>query len=327
MYKDKLSFIQTQKAIKLIKDTFQKKLAEKLSLDRVTAPIIVKAGSGINDDLNGVERKVEFTAKEIDGGIEIVQSLAKWKRMILARFGYLEGRGIYTDMNALRRDDSVDSTHSIFVDQWDWERVISAPERTVDYLKNTVKKIMQALSETEEVVIENYPVFTKKVSGDVFFITTQQLADMYPDKTRQERERLIAKEQKFVFLMQIGKVLKSGEVHDGRAPDYDDWELNGDIIVWNEELGDALELSSMGIRVDAQSLAAQLKISNAEDRKAFEYHKGVLSGSYPLTIGGGIGQSRLCMFLLEKKHIGQVQFSVWPDAQRAELKEQGIELL
>ena len=327
MYKDKLSFIQTQKAIKLIKDTFQKKLAEKLSLDRVTAPIIVKAGSGINDDLNGVERKVEFTAKEIDGGIEIVQSLAKWKRMILARFGYLEGRGIYTDMNALRRDDSVDSTHSIFVDQWDWERVISAPERTVDYLKNTVKKIMQALSETEEVVIENYPVFTKKVSGDVFFITTQQLADMYPDKTRQERERLIAKEQKFVFLMQIGKALKGGGVHDGRAPDYDDWELNGDIIVWNEELDDALELSSMGIRVDAQSLAAQLKISNAEDRKAFEYHKGILSGSYPLTIGGGIGQSRLCMFLLEKKHIGQVQFSVWPDAQRAELKEQGIELL
>ncbi len=326
-YLSKLSLRETQKAIKLVKDTFQSKLSQSLNLDRITAPVIVPTDAGINDDLNGVERKVVFDMKCIGGQAEIVQSLAKWKRMALFRYGYGAGEGIYTDMTAIRRDDDCDNIHSVYVDQWDWERVINRADRNTEFLKEIVNKIVTALSETEDEMLKKYDRLTKKINKDVFFVTTQELENMYPTLTSKERENAIVKEHKTVFIMQIGEKLKSGEKHDGRAPDYDDWQLNGDILVWNDVLGAALELSSMGIRVDEKSLESQLKKCGAEDRLKFEYHKGIMTGELPLTIGGGIGQSRMCMFMLEKAHIGEVQVSVWPDEMRKVCKEHNIFLL
>lgn len=326
-YKTALTIRETQHAIKYIKDVFQQALSIVLTLDRVSAPLIVKKGSGINDDLNGVERKVDFDIKEIGSEAEVVQSLAKWKRTALHRYGYEPGEGIYTDMNAIRRDDDTDNTHSIFVDQWDWEKVITREKRTLDYLKETVKNVVKAVVYTKRKVSHRYPVLSAKISDEVFFITTQELENMYPDKTPRERERLITKEHKTVFIMQIGGKLASGEKHDGRAPDYDDWALNGDIFFWDEVLDNALEISSMGIRVDETSLAAQLKECGAEDRMQYKYHQMIADGTLPLTIGGGIGQSRLCMLLLEKAHIGEVQSSIWPDDMIAECAENGITLL
>lgn len=326
-YQSKLSVRQTQKAIKLVKDTFQIKLSEALNLDRVTAPIMVTKASGINDDLNGVERKVHFTMKNVEGEAEVVQSLAKWKRMALFKFGYEPDEGIYTDMNAIRRDDDTDNLHSMFVDQWDWCRVITREERNEAFLKEIVKKIVKAIVATNEVVKAEYPALGFKMSDDVYFITTQQMEDMYPDLSARERENAVVKEHGTVFIQKIGGKLKSGKKHDGRAPDYDDWELNGDIFTWNEVLGCAFEISSMGIRVDAESLHRQLEIEGCLEREKFEFHKGILAGVLPLTIGGGIGQSRLCMLLLEKAHIGEVQCGIWSDEMRKECKEHGIDLL
>ncbi|MBR5421159.1 MAG: aspartate--ammonia ligase [Lachnospiraceae bacterium] len=326
-YSPALSLRETQHAIKFIKDIFQQTLSFALTLDRVTAPLIVKSGNGVNDDLNGVERKVAFDMNVKMGEAEVVQSLAKWKRLALYRYGYRVGEGIYTDMNAIRRDDKVDNVHSIFVDQWDWEKVITREQRNVEYLKDAVRSIVKALAYTKRQVTLRYPMLHAPVCEEPFFITTQELKDLYPDVDARERERLITKAKKTVFLMQIGKMLDSGERHDGRAPDYDDWELNGDILVWDEVLDDSLEISSMGIRVDAASLASQLKEAGAEDRMQHEYHRMIADDTLPLTIGGGIGQSRLCMYLLEKAHIGEVQSSVWPDSMTETCEKCGVHLL
>ena len=326
-YKSKLTQRETQYAIKTIKDTFQFKLSKALNLDRVTAPIMVTKESGINDDLNGVERKVHFTMKNISGEAEVVQSLAKWKRLALYRYGYEHDEGIYTDMNAIRRDDDTDNTHSLFVDQWDWCRVITKEERNEEFLKWAVHKIVRAISETNDVVKNKYPILSFDMKEEVFFITSQELEDMYPDLTAKEREDAVVKEHGTVFIQKIGGKLKSGKKHDGRAPDYDDWELNGDIMIWNEVLGHALEISSMGIRVDAESLHRQLEAEGCLEREKFPFHKGILDGTLPLTIGGGIGQSRLCMLLLEKAHIGEVQCAIWSDEMREECRENGIILL
>ncbi len=327
-YECPLTLRETQKAIKTIKDTFQITLSEVLNLDRITAPIIVNSQSGINDDLNGIERKVHFTVKELnEAECEVVQSLAKWKRMALYRYGYEPGEGIYTDMNALRRDDSMDNTHSIFVDQWDWEKIITKDDRNLEYLKDTVVKIASAVSYTLSKLQEKFPQIKTEISDEVFFITTQELEDMYPTLTSKERENAITKKYKTVFLMQIGSKLKSGEKHDGRAADYDDWSLNGDLLYWNEVLNSALEISSMGIRVDAEALSRQLSIAGNEERKKFKYHSMILNNELPLTIGGGIGQSRLCMLLLQKAHVGEVQVSIWSDEMVQECKKNGIHLL
>lgn len=326
-YEPLLSLRETQRAIKLVKDTFQVNLADALNLERITAPVIVAKASGINDDLNGVERKVEFDMKNIDGIGQVVQSLAKWKRMALYRYGYCVGEGIFTDMNAIRRDDDCDNMHSIYVDQWDWEKVIDRKDRNTDFLKDTVKTIVKAICNTQETLHEIFPQLKNTTEENVFFITTQELEDKYPDLTPKQRENIVAKEHKTVFVMQIGDKLKSGEKHDGRAPDYDDWSLNGDIIMWNELLGCAIELSSMGIRVDEKSLSEQLTKCSADERRNFPYHSGILSGTLPLTIGGGIGQSRVCMYLLEKAHIGEVQTALWPDEMREACKKYNIELL
>lgn len=326
-YRSALTLRETQHAIKFVKDTFQKALAFAVTLDRVTAPLIVRKDSGINDDLNGVERKVDFDIKLDGSEAEVVQSLAKWKRMALYRYSYSVGEGIYTDMNAIRRDDDMDNIHSIYVDQWDWEKVISRQQRTVEYLKDTVKSIVKAIVYTKRQVRMRYPALGAKICEEPYFITTQELLERYPDLSSKERERAIAKEKKTVFLMQIGKTLSNGERHDGRAPDYDDWELNGDIIFWDEVLGDAFEISSMGIRVDADSLKTQLEECGANDRMKYDYHKMIADGTLPLTIGGGIGQSRLCMFLLEKAHIGEVQNSVWPEEMIKTCKKNGINFL
>lgn len=327
-YKSPLTLCETQKAIKLIKDTFQLTLSDALNLDRITAPIIVTRNSGINDDLNGVERKVDFDLLQMPGvQCEIVQSLAKWKRMALYRYGYAPGQGIYTDMNAIRRDDSMDNLHSVFVDQWDWERIITPEERNTEFLKEIVRRIARAIAYTCDRVKYKFPQVKTEFSSEVFFITTQELEDMYPSLSPKERENTITKEHKTVFLMQIGSVLKSGEKHDGRAPDYDDWSLNGDLLVWNDVLSSALEISSMGIRIDAAALEKQLNETNSCDRKKFKYHSMILNNELPLTIGGGIGQSRLCMFLLQKAHIGEVQASVWSDEMIKLCADNGIVLL
>lgn len=326
-YKSALTLRETQHAIKYIKDVFQQALSFALTLDRVTAPLIVTTASGINDDLNGVERKVDFTIKEFDAHAEVVQSLAKWKRMALYRYGYKPGEGIYTDMNAIRRDDNVDNIHSIFVDQWDWEKVITRDQRTTEFLKEAVKSIVKAICYTKRKVSLRYPVLKGAVKEEPYFITTEELLKTYPGRTAKERERLIAKEHGTVFIMNIGGALSDGKPHDGRAPDYDDWQLNGDLIFWNEVLQDSFEVSSMGIRVDEKSLISQLAVAGAEDRMRFDYHKMIADGTLPLTIGGGIGQSRLCMLLLEKAHIGEVQVSVWPEDMAKECAENGITLL
>ncbi|MDD7398067.1 MAG: aspartate--ammonia ligase [Eubacteriales bacterium] len=327
-YVSKLTVRETEKALKFVKDTFQKKFIDALSLERISAPLFVKSRTGINDDLNGVERAVRFDIKEQDGvTAEIVHSLAKWKRVALAKYGFKPGEGIYTDMNAIRRDDHCDNQHSIYVDQWDWEMVITAEQRKTEFLQEIVKKIVGAICDTLDETKKQFKQIDLELCRDIKFITTQELEDMYPDATPKERESLITKEYKTVFLMCIGGELKSGEKHDGRAPDYDDWKLNGDILFWDEILGESIELSSMGIRVDGASLRSQLEIADCEDRLNLEYHKGILSGKYPLTIGGGIGQSRLCMLLLQKAHIGEVQVSLWPDEMVEVCHSAGIWIL
>lgn len=326
-YKSVLSLHETQQAIKLVKDTFQMQLAKTLNLDRITAPIIVVGESGINDDLNGVERKVQFTMKNVEGTAEVVQSLAKWKRYALYRYGYTEGCGIYTDMNAIRRDDDVDNLHSIFVDQWDWEFVINKEQRTIEFLIETVQKIMDCFTATHEIVKGQFPKLSREFKNEVFFITAQQLEEMYEEGTPYEREVRAAKRHKTVFVMQIGGGLHRGIPHDRRAPDYDDWMLNGDLLVWDDLLECPVELMSMGIRVNAESLLKQLKISGNEDRLKYDYHKKIMEGVLPLTIGGGIGQSRLCMMMLQKAHIGEVQVSVWPGEMVEQCDKNGIMLL
>lgn len=318
----------TETAIKLIKDNFERTLAKRLNLQRVSAPIIVTADSGLNDNLNGVERVVSFDMKNNEGvKAEIVQSLAKWKRMALKMYGFGTDEGLYTDMNAIRRDDSVDEIHSIYVDQWDWERVISASERNLNFLKEIVTKIVSAVYDTANLVQEVYPDIENEICSDVFFITAQELEDMYPKLSPKAREEKIVKLHKTVCIMQIGGKLKSGEKHDGRAPDYDDWSLNCDIMFWLDSISVALEISSMGIRVNPEVMEKQLKLAHAEDRRVLPFHKALLNGELPLTIGGGIGQSRLCMLLLKKHHIGEVQASIWPQSMIDEYTNKGIKLL
>lgn len=328
MYKSYLNLIETEIAIKTVKDYFEKRLSEKLNLTRVSAPIFVKSGKGINDNLNGVERAVVFDAKAIkDSNIEVVQSLAKWKRVALGRYNFKCGEGLYTDMNAIRRDEDLDNLHSMYVDQWDWEKVISKEDRNKETLKNVVKQIYQVFKDTENYLYSQYPIFNKILPEDIYFITTQELEDKYPELTPKEREDAIAKEKGAVFIMQIGDTLKSGEKHDGRSPDYDDWTLNGDIVFWYPVLERAFEVSSMGIRVDKEALLRQLKAADCEDRLNLDYHKGIINESLPYTIGGGIGQSRICMFFLRKAHIGEVQASVWTDEIIKECEKNNIFLL
>ena len=321
--------IEAQKAIKLIKDTFERRLAEILNLTRVSAPLMVPSDTGVNDMLNGYERPVEFQVKETHRNLQIIQSLAKWKRIALKRYGFEQNTGLYTDMNAIRRDEDTDNIHSIYVDQWDWEKIIKKEDRTMDYLKKTVEDIFQTFKLTEEVLINAYPEkkLEKTLPDKISFITSQELENLYPEKSPKEREHLIAKEKGAVFISQIGKKLKSGKSHDGRSPDYDDWELNGDIIFWYEPLNISLELSSMGIRVDKKSLEKQLKEAKAEDRKKLMYHKMLLNDELPLTIGGGLGQSRICMYFMKVVHIGEVQSSIWPEEMVREFKRKGIEFL
>ena len=321
--------IEAQIAIKLIKDTFERKLAEKLNLIRVSAPLMVPSDTGVNDMLNGYERPVEFEVKETHRNLQIIQSLAKWKRIALKRYGFQQGTGLYTDMNAIRRDEETDNIHSIYVDQWDWEKIIKKEERTTEYLQKTVQDIFEVFKLTEEVLISAYPEkkLERTLPDKISFITSQELENLYPEKRPKEREHLIAKEKGAVFISQIGKKLKSGNTHDGRSPDYDDWELNGDIILWYEPLNISLELSSMGIRVDKNSLEKQLKEADAEDRKELLYHKMLLNDELPLTIGGGLGQSRICMYFMKTAHIGEVQSSIWPEEMVREFKRKGIEFL
>ena len=327
-YDPKYGIMETEIAIKVAKDCFERELAKALDLTRISAPMFVRKSAGINDNLNGVERPVAFEMLEMpDTTLEIVHSLAKWKRIALKQYGVEAGKGIYTDMNAIRRDEDLDNTHSIYVDQWDWEKVISKEDRNLDFLKDTVKKIYQVFLNAEKELTDKFNKFEKFLPKEVTFITSQELENLYPELTPNEREDKFAKEKGAIFIMQIGKVLESGEKHDGRAPDYDDWELNGDLIMWNPVLDSALELSSMGIRVDSESLARQLKELNLEERKELEYHKMLLNNELPLTIGGGIGQSRICMFLLQRAHIGEVQASIWSDEIIAECEKNGINLL
>ncbi|MCG8484367.1 MAG: aspartate--ammonia ligase [Clostridia bacterium] len=311
-YDPKLSLMETEIAIKKIKDFFQVMLADNLSLTRVSAPLFVDPLTGLNDNLNGVERPVDFTLKDLsEKRVEIVQSLAKWKRMALAKYKFGPNTGLYTDMNAIRRDEELDSLHSIYVDQWDWEKVISKEDRQEDYLRSRVEKIYEALKSLEQYICSDYPVLSKNLPEEIFFITSQELEDMYPDLTPKQREDAITREKIAVFVMKIGYELNSGIKHDGRAPDYDDWDLNGDILLWNPILEMAFEISSMGIRVDEKSLRKQLELTGDMDRAKLDYHKMILNGELPYTIGGGIGQSRLCMYFLNKAHIGEVQVSVW----------------
>lgn len=327
MYSSKLNEFDTQSAIALVKEKFSSELCKALKLSRVSAPLFVKKGSGLNDDLNGVERPVQFDIKETGEIAEVVHSLAKWKRMALMRYCFPVHTGLYTDMNAIRRDEICDNLHSIYVDQWDWEKIITAEDRNTDYLKETVRSIYGAILITAKAVEEKYPVLDCSLPDDIAFVSTYELEEKYPELTPKERENVAAKEYGAVFVMQIGGRLKNGEKHDGRAPDYDDWKLNGDILVYNRVLDSAFELSSMGIRVDRDSLLSQLKAENAEDRLKYEFHKLLVSGALPLTIGGGIGQSRLCMFLLQKAHIGEVQVSIWPEKEIKKCKSVGIRLL
>ncbi|MGY3715743.1 aspartate--ammonia ligase [Sutcliffiella cohnii] len=327
-YKSKLNLMETEIAIKRVKDFFEKKLAEELQLVRVSAPLFLKEGTGLNDNLNGVERVVSFRALDVNTGkIEIVQSLAKWKRTALKKYGFIVGTGLYTDMNAIRRDEELDNLHSMYVDQWDWEKVIAKHQRTPETLKGEVRNIYNALVATEQHIQELYPTLQPVLPKEIHFITSQELELMYPSLTPKEREDAIAKAYGAVFIMGIGGKLRSGEKHDGRSPDYDDWKLNGDIIVWYPTLDRAVELSSMGIRVDDKALVRQIKESNCEDRLGLEYHQAVLNRELPYTIGGGIGQSRLCMILLQKAHIGEVQVSVWNDEIIKECEEGNIFLL
>lgn len=327
-YKSPQTIKETEIAIKEVKDYFEVALADALNLTRVSAPLFVKPQSGLNDNLNGVERPVSFGIKEQnDTEVEIVHSLAKWKRLALKKYGFEKGEGLYTDMTAIRRDEETDNIHSIYVDQWDWERIIDKEQRNMETLRETVFRIYMAIKQTEYYMCGKYHYMDPFLPNEITFITTQELEDMYPDKTPKERENLITKEKGAVFLCQIGGALTSGKPHDGRAPDYDDWELNGDILVYYPVLDMSLELSSMGIRVDEESLARQLKIAGCEDRANLPFQKDVLEGNLPYTIGGGIGQSRICMFFLQRAHIGEVQSSIWPDDVYRIAQEHGVNLL
>lgn len=327
-YHSELNLHDTQIAIKTVKDFFQNLLSQRLNLSRVSAPLFVDPDSGLNDNLNGVERPVTFDIKEQNGRkAEVVQSLAKWKRYALKKYGFSYGEGLYTDMNAIRRDEITDNIHSIFVDQWDWEKIIKKDERTIATLMDTVKIVYKCLRKTEKYMAIQYDYIEEILPHDIFFVTTQELADMFPDNTPKEREYYIAKAKGAVCIMQIGDVLENGERHDGRAPDYDDWSLNADIVVYYPVLDIALELSSMGIRVDKKALLSQLKKAGCEDRKDLPFQKAIINEELPYTIGGGIGQSRICMFFLRKAHIGEVQSSLWPEDMIAQCEENGIQLL
>ncbi len=336
-YKPAMNKIETEKGIKLIKDFFQQNLSTELRLRRVTAPLFVLKGLGINDDLNGVERPVTFPIGDMgDRQAEVVHSLAKWKRLTLGQMKTEPGYGIYTDMNAIRADEELDNLHSLYVDQWDWEAVITKEDRTLAFLKDIVNRIYSAMLRTEYLACESYPVLKPFLPKKITFVHSQDLLDMYPDKTPKEREDLIAKKYGAVFLIGIGGKLSNGEAHDGRAPDYDDWStpnedgklgLNGDILIWYPILNRSFELSSMGIRVDIAAMERQLKLAGKEERRELYFHKRLLNNELPLTIGGGIGQSRLCMVLLHKAHIGEIQASIWPDEMREECSKLNMELI
>ena len=326
-YRPVLDEYDTQRAIEHIKRTFQREFAAALNLKRVSAPLFVTGASGLNDNLNGVERPVTFDVPALNAEAQVVHSLAKWKRLALKRYNFSVGNGLYTDMNAIRRDEALDNVHSLYVDQWDWEKIITRESRNAEYLKLIVHAIVKSICDTNDALRVRFPQLTVSLSPDVTFITSQELEDMYPTLTPGQREDALLREHRTAFIMQIGGRLRSGKPHDGRAPDYDDWKLNGDILFWDEILGESIELSSMGIRVDGASLRSQLEIADCEDRLNLEYHKGILSGKYPLTIGGGIGQSRLCMLLLQKAHIGEVQVSLWPDEMVEVCHSAGIWIL
>ncbi len=327
-YKSELNLYETQIAIKTVKDFFQNLLAERLHLLRVSAPLFVDPESGMNDNLNGVERPVTFDILEQNGReAEIVHSLAKWKRYALKKYGFSCGEGLYTDMSAVRRDETTDNIHSIYVDQWDWEKIINREDRTIEFLQDTVKSVYKVLRKTEKYMAIHYDYIEEILPHDIFFITTRELEEMFPDYSPKEREYYIAKAKGAVCIMQIGDVLENGEPHDGRAPDYDDWKLNADIVVYYPVLDIALELSSMGIRVDKDALQEQLKKAGCEERANLPFQKAVLNEELPLTIGGGIGQSRICMFFLRKAHIGEVQCSLWPEEMTKQAKECGLQLL
>ena len=336
-YKAALDLRQTEQGIKLIKDFFQQNLATELRLRRVTAPLFVLKGLGINDDLNGVERAVTFPIKDLgDREAEVVHSLAKWKRLTLAEYQVEPGYGIYTDMNAIRADEELDNLHSLYVDQWDWEAVMKDGDRNIDFLKSVVKRIYSAILRTEFLACETYPQLKPFLPQDIHFVHSEELIQMYPDMSAKDREDAICKKYGAVFIMGIGGKLSDGKKHDGRAPDYDDWTtpnsdgflgLNGDILIWYPILDRSVELSSMGIRVDKESLLRQLALEGKEDRKELYFHKRLLDGTLPQSIGGGIGQSRLCMVILHKAHVGEIQASIWPDEQRKECKEAGMNLI
>lgn len=327
-YHSKLDTAQTQNAIKIIRDKFQKELGYQLNLQRVSAPLFLPANSGLNDDLSGNERKVEFDAKSIGNqSLQVVQSLAKWKRYALNKYQFKIGNGLYTNMNAIRRDEDLDNLHSIYVDQWDWEKVISEHDRTIEYLQQTVRSIYKVIKHIEHEVWYVYPNVIPRIPEEVTFIDSQELLDRYPNLSNKERENKITKEHGAVFVQRIGAPLSNGAPHDNRAPDYDDWQLNGDMLIWFEPLQCALEISSMGIRVNAQSLQSQLQASNTLERLSLPYHQAVLKNEYPFTIGGGIGQSRLCMLLLQKIHIGEVQSSIWDDETLTACQNAAITLL
>ena len=326
-YDHPLDIRETEHAIKYIKDYFEKDLALKLKLTRVSAPLFVRTKTGLNDNLNGVERPVSFDIKNDMNNVEIVHSLAKWKRSALKRYGFQVGEGLYTDMNAIRRDEDLDNLHSIYVDQWDWEKNIAYSDRNEEVLKETVRIIYQVMKDTEQFIFKKYRLLKPVLPQDIFFITSQELEDMFPNLTPKEREDAICLEKKAVFIMQIGDLLKSNQKHDGRAPDYDDWKLNGDILVYNPILKRSFELSSMGIRVDEKSMLEQLTKSNCLDRLDFPFHKAIMNQELPYSMGGGIGQSRLCMFYLQKAHIGEVQASIWPEDIELLCEEKNIKLL
>lgn len=327
-YESKLSLLQTEIAIKQTKDFFETELSKALSLTRVSAPLFVKAGKGINDNLNGSERIVSFKALEIETNqLEFVQSLAKWKRTALQKYGFNSGQGLCTDMKAIRRDEELDNLHSLYVEQWDWEKVINLEQRNNNTLISEVKKIYKVIKDTETYLFEQYPVLKPILPEEIQFITTQELENLYPTLIPKEREDKIAKQYGAVFIMQIGGELRSGEKHDGRSPDYDDWTLNGDIVLWYPTLKCSFEISSMGIRVDSKTLLHQLSLSGTEDRKELDYHQSILKNELPYSMGGGIGQSRLCMFLLKKAHIGEVHSSVWNEEIMKQCKEEDIPLL
>lgn len=326
-YENQLGVLETQKAIKEVKDFFQNNLSEQLNLVRVSSPLFILPETGMNDNLNGIEKAVDFNIPYINKRAEIVQSLAKWKRFALKKYEIVENAGLYTDMNAIRKDEELDNLHSLYVDQWDWELNIAKKDRTIEKLHEVVEKIYKVFKSCDDFVVSKYPNFEALLPETVTFVSSQELEDEFPHLTPKDREREIVKRHKAVFLTGIGKALNSGEKHDGRSPDYDDWDLNGDFIFYNPLLNDVIELSSMGIRVDEESLQKQLKISGEEDRMVFNYHKMLMAGELPYTIGGGIGQSRICMFFLRKAHIGEVQVGIWPKGMIEDCKEAGIHLL